>query len=275
MSYNGSDEYEDRVVESSQQQHLQAIRDWFGGNLGQQLLGTERAILEQLLSTYFGYHLLQLSVQEQNLCDASPIHNQVNIGLLPHDRSQVSASPNRLPFEDDSIDVAVMHHMLDFVDNPQELLREMTRVVRPMGRLVMIGFNPLSLWGVWKALARIRTRPPWNGGFIRPDRMMDWMNLLDFKIDRAQYCHYGLPIAARSPQRPDFSKGLSRNANLPVGGVYVIVAQKHVGTMTQIRPSWGREERAFGQLSVVRTAGPDMLSRQRPSRRKVDPPLKD
>ncbi len=272
-------------MDTSQQQHLQQIRQWFKSELGQQLLGTERAILEQLLTTYFGYHLLQLSVQESQLCESSPIHNRINIGLSSGDRADLYTSPNRLPFEDDSIDVAVMHHVLDFVDNPQELLREMTRVVRPMGRLVMVGFNPASLWGIWKLMASLRARPPWNAGFIRPDRMMDWMNLLNFKIDRAQYCHYGLPVAKRAHQLPDFSKGLSRNANLPVGGVYVIVAQKQVGTMTQIRPTWTREERAFGQLSVVRTAGPDILAgrhtpRRRPSptsttRRPVDPPLND
>ena len=98
---------------------------------------------------------------------------------------------------------------------------------------------------------------------------MDWMNLLDFRIDRTHYCHHGLPRLTRQHRTPDFSKGLSRNANLPVGGVYVIVARKHVGAMVPIKPVW-REQRAFGQLSVVRQASRDIASRSR-----IDPPVED
>lgn len=242
---------------------LACVRDWFESDLGQQVVATEQAILDQLLTTYFGYHLLQVSPYPHAICGSSPIQNKMNLALIEGDSGVLRANPYHLPFEDDSLDVAVLHHALDFVDKPQELLREISRVVLPMGRLVMVGFNPFSLWGAWKLIARYGRRPPWNAAFIRPDRLMDWMNLLNFKIDRAQYCHYGLPLSRHGREVPDFSKGLSRNANLPVGGVYVIVAQKHVGTMTQIRPAWRRREnRAFGQLSVVRSASRDIISRR-------------
>ena len=240
--------------------NLQQIRDWFTSPLGEELLQTESAILEQLLGGLFGYHLLQISVLQQELFEASPIQHKVTLGLTEQDRSPFLAQPTKLPLENDGIDVVLVHHMLDFVDSPQEALRELSRVVRPSGHLVIVGFNPFSLCGLWKLIARWRKLPPWNGLFIQPTRLMDWMNLLDFKIDRAQYCTYGLPLVRGDVGKPDFSKGLSRNTNFPVGAVYVIVARKQVGGMTPIRPVW-KSPRAFGQLSIVRSASRSVLSR--------------
>ncbi len=255
-SLNSSLILKDEVLGNS----LQQIRDWYATPLGAELLETESAILEQLLAGLFGYHLLQVSVQEQELFSASPIQNKVTLGLTQHDQSPFYAQPTELPLENDGTDVVLVHHLLDFVDSPQEVLRELTRVVLPSGYLIIVGFNPFSLWGMWKMMAFWRKLPPWNGQFIRPGRLMDWMNLLNFKIDRARFCTYGLPRAHSDQSKPDFSKGLSRNASFPVGAVYVIVASKQVGSMTPIRPVW-KSRQAFGQLSVVRrTVNRDLLS---------------
>lgn len=250
----------DSILTPGSRNNLRQIRDWFVSPLGDELLQTESAILEQLLAGLFGYHLLQVSVQRQELFQGSPIQHKITLGLTERDRSPFLAQPTKLPLENDAIDVVLVHHLLDFVDSPQEALRELSRVVLPSGHMVIVGFNPFSLWGLWKSVARWRKVPPWNGMFIRPGRLMDWMNLLDFRIDRAQYCTYGLPILRDGVAKPDFSKGLSRNANIPIGAVYVIVARKQVGGMTPIRPVW-KSQRAFGQLSIVRSTNRGVLSR--------------
>jgi SAM-dependent methyltransferase len=243
--------------------NLLQIRAWFESPLGQLLLQTESAILEQILPGLFGYHLLQVSVQEDQLIGLSPIQHKITLGLMEGDRSPFIAGPTELPLGNDSIDVVVLHHMLDFIDSPQEALREISRTVLPSGHLVVIGFNPFSLWGMIKPLASLRKAPPWNGDFIRLGRLMDWMNLLNFKIDRAQYCMYGLPLASRRSGGPDFSQGLSRKTNWPLGAAYVIVARKQVGAMTPIRPVW-RTQKSFGELSVVRSASRDALPPRKP-----------
>jgi SAM-dependent methyltransferase len=244
----------DSILTTSSHRNLSQIRSWFGSPLGEQLLQTEIAVHDQLLGHMFGYHILQVSVQEKSLFESSPIQNKMSLGLESKDQSAFIAKPTELPFEDDAADVVLVHHMLDFIESPQETLRELSRVVLPMGYLIVTGFNPFSLWGVRKAL-QLRTKtPPWNGKFIRPGRLMDWMNLLNFKIDRAQFCTYSLPYAALQGDKPDYSQGLSRKANLPFGAAYVIVARKHLGAMTPIRPVW-KQQQAFGRrLSAVRTA---------------------
>ncbi len=234
------------------------IRTWFRSPPGEQVLREESAILEQLLGGMFGYHLLQVSVQQKSLYGASPVQHKIALGLTDRDGCPLVSSPEKIPLANDAVDVVLVHHLLDFADSPQLLLRELSRIVLPMGHLVIVGFNPFSLWGLMKPLASLTRRPPWTGHFISPGRLMDWMNLLNFRIDRAHFCHYGLPLPLRRQTDPDYSRGLSRKTNWPLGAVYIIVARKQVGAMTPRRPVWKRRA-AFGELSVVRTASRDIL----------------
>ncbi len=48
----------------------------------------------------------------------------------------------RLPVADASVDLAVMHQVLHYVDDPAAALREVARVLRPGGRLVLVDFAP-------------------------------------------------------------------------------------------------------------------------------------
>lgn len=249
------------ALASESQPLLDGIRSWFATDLGKHVLKTELAMLEQLLPGFFGYHLAQFSVQDRVLHDASPIQNKIMINLDTTKAGLVS-NPTQLPFANDSIDVAVLHHLLDFAESPQQILRELARATMPMGHIVIVGFNPMSLWGAWRMavrLARRKSIAPWNGTFIRPGRLMDWLNLLDFKIDRAQYAIYRPPVSQYLGEVNDYSHGVSRTLNLPIGSVYVIVARKHVGAVRSIKPVWRRRQ-AFGRLSAVSAVKHDGLT---------------
>jgi SAM-dependent methyltransferase len=235
---------------------LTAVREWFRTPLGNRLMAGQQAVLDQLLPGFFGHHLLEMSIQSETLVESSPIQHKIKLGISSVDRDSLIASGINLPFENDSMDLVLLHHMLDLFDEPQQLLREVSRVALPMGHLVIIGFNPYSSWGVWHQFARFRKSPPWNSSFFSPVRMMDWLKLLNFEIDRVHYSNYGLPVNNKAfiNDVPDFSRGLFRDINLPFGAVYVIVARKHVGALTPIRPIW-KQSRAFPQLTVVRPMG--------------------
>ena len=80
---------------------------------------------------------------------------------------------------------------------------------------------------------------------------MDWLNLLDYKIDRAQYSIYRPPVSQYLGEVNDYSDGLSSTLYLPVGSVYVIVASKHIGAVRSIKPVWSRRQ-AFARLGAVK-----------------------
>ena len=220
---------------------------------------TEAAVLDQLLPGIFGYHLIQLSVQDQLLYRSSTIQNKFTMSLKKTRDSGLVAEPASIPLVSNSMDVVLLHHLLDYTRSPQDVLREISRVMIPMGHVIIIGFNPFSIWGLWGVIARYRGSVPWNGSFLWPGLLMDYLNLLDFKIDRAQYAIYGPPVARWSGRVNDYSQGVSRSLNLPVGSVYVIVAQKHVGSIRPVRPVWRRQP-AFGRLTVVQSVKHDGVS---------------
>ncbi|MBK8131803.1 MAG: class I SAM-dependent methyltransferase [Gammaproteobacteria bacterium] len=62
-----------------------------------------------------------------------------------------------LPLPSDTFDVVVLHHALDFCQQPQRVLAEAARIIRPGGRIVPIGLSPYSLLGLGKWLLA-----PWH-----------------------------------------------------------------------------------------------------------------
>ncbi len=64
-----------------------------------------------------------------------------------------AARSQGLPFADDSFDVVTCITVLSFVADPELAVREMARVLRPGGRLLI---GDLGKWSVWAARRRIR-----------------------------------------------------------------------------------------------------------------------
>jgi ubiquinone/menaquinone biosynthesis C-methylase UbiE len=65
------------------------------------------------------------------------------------------ARAEALPFPDASFDLVTMVTVLAFIPQPQRAVREIARVLRPGGRLVV---GDLGRWSTWAALRLIRAR---------------------------------------------------------------------------------------------------------------------
>ncbi len=72
-------------------------------------------------------------------------------------------------------------------------LREVERVLRPEGSLIISGFNPFSLWGMHRALGR-KQGYPWSGRFIALPRLKDWLALLGFEVVGGRFAAYAPPF---------------------------------------------------------------------------------
>lgn len=77
----------------------------------------------------------------------------------------VAGDVGRLPFAASSFDAVTAVTVLCFVPNPLVMLRELARVVRPGGRVVI---GELGRWSTWAALRRVRARR--HGGRWRAAR---------------------------------------------------------------------------------------------------------
>jgi SAM-dependent methyltransferase len=153
------------------------LADWFDSALGARVLATERELLDVRLPQLYGFHLMQLGISDRlRLCDSSMIRHRFVLARSPAARAvSACAELERLPIDADSVDVALLHHVLEYSAQPHQLLRETARVVVPHGHLLVLGFNPWSLFGLRAGLARrVAARPVWHGATLAVRRVKDW-----------------------------------------------------------------------------------------------------
>ncbi len=209
-------------------------------------------MLEPFLARVFGYHILQLGCCSQSMLGESPVGHKFFFTPSHTAGSPFPVASNELlPLSNESIDAVLIHHALDYTPDSHRLLREAARVVMPGGKLLIIGFNPLSTWGL-RRLFRWKNCPPWSGRFISSGRISDWLKLLDFSIDKVTCSGYLLPVnnlkmVGLAPKM----ERLGRRFLHPLGAVYFIIACKQVMPMTPIVPRWPRIPRPV----IVRPVG--------------------
>lgn len=196
---------------------------WWDSPLGQHLLEQERALLDPVVHDVFGYHAVQLGLPEFDLLRESRIQKRAVVGP---EGGEVRARPDQLPFADRSIDLLLLPHVLEFSGNPHAVLREANRVLMPEGRLIILGFNPFSLWGLQHFLGR---GYPWGGRYIAVPRLHDWLQLLDLETTGGRYTAYTPPL--QSPlalNRWAFMEKAGDRWWPMAGGIYLLQAVKRV-----------------------------------------------
>jgi SAM-dependent methyltransferase len=92
----------------------------------------------------------------------------------------VQADNEALPFATESIDTFILPHMLEFVSDPHQVLREVERVLKPEGRLFILGLNP---WCPRRLLQWTRRSTFWNASLIAGHHLLDWLSLLKFDAE--------------------------------------------------------------------------------------------
>ena len=146
-----------------------------------------------------------------------------------------------LPFATASLDLVVLPHALEFAADPHQVLREADRVLRPEGRVIVTGFNPVSLWGARQAAMRSLLRPylPAEGQMLSVPRLRDWMRLLSFEPDRGRFGCYVPPV--RTEQWLARLQWVEKAGDRwwPIcGALYLMSAVKRVRGMRLIGPAW-------------------------------------
>lgn len=216
------------------------VGQWFQSPQGAEVLRAEQEIVTPILSRLFGYHILQVGCSEEHLLiEDSPVGHKIVFSPAYREGLRNAVANNEeLPLADDSIDVVVIHHALDFTDDSHKLLREATRVLRPGGQMLIVGFNPTSFWGLWKLFKR-KVNIPWRGRFISKRRLSDWLRLLDLQVDSVDSALHFLPLnySRLLRQAGRFEKFGSKLGS-PFGGAYLILCVKQIIPITPIIPRW-------------------------------------
>jgi SAM-dependent methyltransferase len=215
--------------------------DWLKTPLGDYVAKREHAIFNRVLPDLFGYYAMQMGAAQLAFLGASRIGNRFTVGW--NTTADFFAEADQLPFAENQFDVIVMPHVLEFHALPHEALREVFRVLRPEGRLLLTGFNPFSLYGSKRFFGRERSGV-WGGNFIALSRVKDWLTVLGFDVLDGQLDCYNIPASSeRNLQRLEgFARAGERWWPF-AGGIYYLHAVKRVAGVRLIKPDWARAPR--------------------------------
>ncbi|MFH1103771.1 MAG: class I SAM-dependent methyltransferase [Actinomycetota bacterium] len=105
------------------------------------------------------------------------------------------ADVKRLPFDADTFDVVVAVTVLCFLPDAAAALKEMARVIRPGGRLVVGELNRWSIWAAWRRLRSWFGSPLWRqAAFRSPRQLSDLVRRSGLTLGRIQGAVYYPPI---------------------------------------------------------------------------------
>lgn len=231
---------------------------WWRTPLGRYLLAWEARQLDEVVADLFGFHALQVGLPELAGLAANRMPHRWLAVVSEEEgwreggeaaavdpplpaRMSLCCDFDALPFDSQSLDLVLLPHTLELARDPHLALAEVERVLRPEGRVVIIGINPASLWGVQHRALRLAHRLgravgpaclPMTGEPIGYRRLRDWLRLLSFEVEGGRFGCYRPPLsAAKWLSRYEWMERAGQRWWPVLGAVYLVVAVKRVRGM--------------------------------------------
>lgn len=250
---------------------------WLETLTGRNLLREEVRQVRRALDNVFGDQLVQIGGWGDPglFRRLARTRRTAVVTETPVPGADMVARPDSLAIASDCVDAVLLPHTLELARDPHAVLREVDRILRPDGNLVVLGFNPWGWWGLRHVASR-RGFPPGSQRMISEGRLHDWLRLLDFKVYGSAFYYFVPPIMRRATPRsargragragvertPDDAsqvtgwhtvattgtsasersvRRLSALRRGPIfAGCYALCARKQIFAITPIRPSWHR-----------------------------------
>ena len=275
-----------------------SLGQWLETPPGRYLLAWEQSQLDRSVADIFGFHALQLglprldalrdnrmphrwlAIDQPGPAVESPPGGEVPIMSPPaptasRARVVLHCDFDALPFDSQSLDLLVLPHALELTRDPHLALREVERVLMPEGKVVILGFNPNSLWGLRQRFGQLRRSMgfgaregpflPGGSEYIGYRRLRDWLRLLSVEVEAGQFGCYAPPLRSdRWLDRFAWAERVGERWWPVFGSVYLVVAVKRVRGMRLV--GLARQHR-----QAVKAAAPVVSHRQGGARRAVPP----
>lgn len=229
------------------QSYLQA---WFKTKPGKRVFVQEQSLLNKLLVNKFGYYLVQLGcVSSQSLTRENRISNKVlidsqvceNQALIDEHFKLVLSDFDFLPIKTETVDLVLLPHTLESVDDPYYLLRQVDSMLLAEGHLVITGFNPAGCIPVKYKFLR-RNRDFAKAKHHRASKVKEWLHVLGYEVEKVQ-CTPVMCFSASEKYKlwarviEKLERGLQW-LGFEFGNVYCVVAKKKVDAPTMVGLKW-------------------------------------
>lgn len=221
------------------------FEEWWNSAQAAYLRQREQAKFDYMVADLFGYNAVQIGLSKMDALQASRITHRFQLDVAAG--GDVQADPLYLPFANQSMDLVVLPHALEFSAYPHQILREVERVLIPEGNLLISGFNPMSLWRIYHGYKQHRKQFLWHSKFVSQYRLQDWLSVLNCELHDYTSCCY-VPPLAQQRWVPWFEPLESVGEKiLPLGGVYFVHAVKRVHGMRLMTPCW-QHDKTIGRV---------------------------
>ena len=232
--------------EDADAEKWQQLQFWYASDLGKRLAHSEKQILDDFLPDLFGYFLLQCGCPEVQAektmgswLNNSRISRKFCLDCTRNEGLSLTSNYVQLPIQQDSVDIVILPHVLEFSSMPHQVLREVERILIAEGHVIILGFNPWSVWNIFRVFPFWRKQAPGSVEFLSASRVMDWLALLGFDLVKRQNYFYQPPIQNKKiSSKIGIIEKIAQRFTPAFGAGYALVARKRVVTLTPIRPRW-------------------------------------
>ncbi len=229
------------------------LGEWLATPLGQSLVSQEARLVEEALSGVFGEFCLQLGLWGEHRSLLRFARTQRSFCISDRQGMLIDTAPaavgqlSRLPLASDSVDAVLLPHTLEYSSRPHAILREVHRVLRADGHLLVLGFKPGGLWGL-RRLIPGAAMPPGVDTLISDRQLRDWLQLLDLYILGTTPYFFRWPLPSRRVSEAQDWERRGRNWWPQLGACYMLSAQKRVVPLTTVRKPWRAKPKVVAGL---------------------------
>jgi SAM-dependent methyltransferase len=226
-------------------------RAWWETSLGHAVVRAESELLGEALEDVFGWEFLQVGewgAAREVLAGARTRRQTVVAPSALAAGADIIGRPAQLPVSSDSIDAVLLPHTLEFASDPYAIVREVDRVLVGEGQLLVLGFHPLSLWGL-RAFVTRNGYPPGMRRVLSERRVREWLVLLGYEVVAERDYLYCSPWNKRIGPSAGSARLLRPGLLNPLPpGAYLLKARKRVYTLTPVRPRLREKPAVIGGL---------------------------
>lgn len=226
------------------------VQKWLESPLGRRVWLLERKLVHEALAQVFGWQLLQIGLwgHGDGLASAARTQRKLVLGARPAPGVGMLSRSDELGIASDSVDAVLLPHTLEYEPDPHEILREVARILSGDGQVIVLGFRPMSAWGLRHALAR-EGFPPGLERFIGEGRLRDWLKLLGFEVTHSRRYLFTFPWGGTVARSQRFLESAGERVWPLFAGAYLLKARKRVYCMTPLRTRWTRRPNVVGGLA--------------------------
>jgi SAM-dependent methyltransferase len=227
------------------------LGSWLETPPGSYVREWELSQLDALTADIFGFNAMQIGLPQIDGLRANRMpHKWLSDTHVPQADGEGRKAPvvvvhdfAELPFASQSLDLVVLPHVLEFAEEPHQVLREVERVLIPEGQVIVCGFNPASLWGMRQVAGHMTGSHflPRHGEFISLPRLKDWLKLLNMEVSPGYFGCYAPPCRTeRWLNRFSFMERAGNRWWSVLGAVYMVQAIKRVRGMRLVGPAFSK-----------------------------------